>query len=311
MKKIKTDKSTQSICNTLAYHDIDILEKNAAAANKQIAKKGKTAIFRFDNIDMMITIPTYYVPKRNNSLGKIFAYVLSEIPFDAEGKPKTNEITIPIKAFVKDGLYAQKSNALRGLEMAGEVLRHIDIEITKQNRYNMSEMKGYSYRCDGLFTGFRIDDIKKNLLVHLNIDAPWKLFKNQYINVPDDWFTLSSRSFNLVQNIAIIARRSATTISKQGYIDIDLREIAFWLGLPNDKNYNQGKRDIKEPIQSAVDEANSIYSDFIIEKHYEMERHTTDFLNKGFIRVFVDGLTKAEIEIIARKRLSVSHATAL
>ena len=308
MKQIKTDKSTQSICNTLAYHDINDLENNATAAMKSVQRRGKKAIFLFDNLNMMVTIPVYYVPKRNNCLSKIFAYVFSEIPFDKEGKPKEKEIKIPIKAFVKDGLYAQKSNAMRGLETAGDVLRHIYIEITKQNSFNMSEMEGYSYRCDGLFTGFRIDDKKQNLIVKLNEDAPWRLFRNQYIDIPDEWFSLPSRTFSFVQNIAIVARRSATTIANKGYIDIDLREAAFWMGLPSDKDTRNSGKLIKQPIVDAIEEANGINSDFIMEPHFDTARPVSDFLNRGFIRVHIDGKTKAELVVISRRRALMRSA---
>ena len=305
MKKIKTDKSTQSICNTLAYHDTELLVDNAKASRKPVTKKKEKVLFEFDRLNMTVSVPTFYVPKNNNNLGKIFAYVLSEITFDISGRPTSNEVRIPLRSFAKDGLYARANTAMKRLETAGKVLAHIDIEIKKAYEFNKSAMENYSYRCDGMFTGFAIDKERRELVVKINDDAPWSLFHNQYINVPDEWFALTARTFDLAQNLAMITRRSATTISRHGFIDIGLREVAFWLALPDDKNYNQGRRDIKNPIDVSVDELNNIRSDFTIEKHYDMSRKTSEFLNKGFIRVYVDGKTKAELVSIASKRTNL------
>ena len=287
MKRLKTDKGTQSICNALAYNSRALLVENSRTTRKRITLNNNVIIFESADGNMIISIPNNLIPKYNNNLGKIFAFILSEIPFEANGNPKVSELRIPIKDFTSAGIYTKTGNAKRALTALGHILKHIDVEFT-------SEKPGeYDYRCDSLFSGFGF--MGKDWIVTINKKAPWSLFKNQYINIPEEWFSLSSRTFDLVQNVAMIVRRSATSVSKLGYVDIDLREIAFWLALPSDRDTRNSGKLIKMPIINSVAEANLIRSDFTFELFADEKRPVSDFLDRGYLRIFVNGETKEEV----------------
>lgn len=187
------------------------------------------------------------------------------------GKLKQDYISFPLQDAVDDGQYTNIRSARRGFEDASRTFSSFKGEKSSKEDFAL----------EVFFTGAHIK--KGQCYLFLNPRTAWGKVAGQYYTVmPRYYYALPDKASTLLRYIFYIARQRTKDIKEKGYFTIGFRSIQMHLNLPDEKTTKNPRRDIKDPIENAIEK--------IEEKH----RGTFNDTSLQFELLYKDGITIPE-----------------
>lgn len=95
--------------------------------------------------------------------------------------------------------------------------------------------------------------------VTLNPCINWAFIAQYFTNIPKWYYELSGRAADLLWHIFYMARQNTRQIAETGRFYINYRTIQAKLNLPDENRVQNTKRDIKDPIEDAIEEIEETY----------------------------------------------------
>lgn len=170
-----------------------------------------------------------------------------------KGNMNDNVVSFPLQKLVDKRLYSTVANARRAFNDAGYVLTAIRLNINEKSKNGKNDISVSDGGYIMPFSSMLIEN--GQCLVRLNEDVNWAPLLKDFFLMPDSWWALPDNASDLEYKVFRQARLNAKKI-KNGILsfNISLKSIAAWLNLPlNTKN---PKRNVKQPIETAVDQIN-------------------------------------------------------
>lgn len=156
-----------------------------------------------------------------------------------------------------------------------------------------------------LFTGATIE--KGQCFIYLNPRINWSFLTQYFTILPTYYFRLSNRASDLLYYIFYLARQNTKEIEERGYFTIGFRAIQHKLSLPSEKGLNNPLRDIKDPIEKAIeqieDEHKATYNnmEFTLLPVCDEEAPITDYLDNGYLKVELKGAFASNFIAISKE----------
>lgn len=265
-------------------HDIDI--DIQSAGNKRIIsiknKKGTVEI----------TVEIDDINELGTNGQKFLVLILNELCNQAlhNGELTQDYITFPLQRLIDENMYSSIRSARRGFESGTDGLQQISIKGTIR-KSPKSIISIASTRKP--FTG--TDIINNQCYVYLNPRMDWNFFAQAFTILPKYYFSLSSRAANLLFYIFILARQHTRDIANKEYFTISFRAIHSWLNLPGEKTAKNPQRDIKDVIETAIEEIETAHSqmynntEFALLPVYDENSSISEYLCNGYLKVSLKG----------------------
>lgn len=226
---------------------------------------------------------------------KIFDYVLSRtFENSSGGEFFSDTVTLTTRELVSLGIYKTTKGAREGLQDFGDIATRIRSSFKSQRGKTPS---AWAFVPMFSFAGFdgRIYKIRPNLNGS-EPQAMWKILLKNYSHSPKWRYQLQpKRSYSLCSYLFDLAGQNEKELSERGYFKVKIKTIAFELALPTLQETKNPGRDIREPIEKAVDEINALArqngakeEDFLL----RMENYSADpkaFVENGYIEVHLSG----------------------
>ena len=144
-----------------------------------------------------------------------------------------------------------------------------------------------------LFTGANIKG--GQCTVYFNPRISWSFIAQYFTILPRYYFKLPNRASDLLYYIFFLARQHTKDIEERGYFTIGFRAIQHRLQLPSEVGLNNPQRDIKQPIEDAIEaletEHSKLYhnTEFRLLPVYDEAASVKDFLDNGYLKVTLTG----------------------
>lgn len=170
----------------------------------------------------------------------------------ASGELVSKTLQITINELIAQGFYADAKGARRGFDNAMDILTSIKLHAeAKQGKNSTATAKAVEV----LFTGYERDK-KGNCFIHLNERIDWALLAQFYTVIPTYYPRLTSNGLDLLHTIFTYARykQNRESLAKNGYFNISLRAVQDTLCLPDEEKTKNPERDIKSPIDRAIED---------------------------------------------------------
>ena len=188
---------------------------------------------------------------------KIFTLALIKLCEQAlmSGNLVQTTLHIGVNELVEQGFYSSPQTARVGFDGAMDILTSLKLQAeVKQGKNSSSTAKAVEV----LFTGYERDN-KGNCYIHLNERINWAVLAQYYTVIPNYYPRLSSNGLDLLHMIFSYARlpQNRESVAKNGYFTISLKAIHATLCLPNEEKTKNPERDIKAPIERAIEDIES------------------------------------------------------
>lgn len=262
---------------------------------RQIISKGKNTetIIEIGDVERLIG--------SNKAAKKMFAYTLikmNEQAFDYNsGLLYKDEIEFSLQELVDMGYYCDKNAARRGFKKAMETLTSLKLRAVVKKGRNNIETAAAGIEGEGIlvmFTGSAV--AKSSCKVMLNYKINWQPLFQYFTILPKFAFQLGNRPFDLLYTIFYLARQNSKQIKEKGYFTISFRSIQQRLDLPEEGKTINPTRDIRQPLEDAVLDitkhlqAAGSNQEFIITPVYDDRANIKEYLNKGYLKIELNGL---------------------
>lgn len=161
-------------------------------------------------------------------------------------------LQITINELIEQGFYADAKGARRGFDNAMDILTSLKLQAEIRQGKNSSAT---AKAVEVLFTGYERDK-KGNCFIHLNERINWAVLAQFFTVIPDYYPRLTSNGLDLLHTIFNYARypQNRESIAKYGYFTISLKAVQATLCLPNEEKTKNPERDIKSPIERAIED---------------------------------------------------------
>ena len=169
----------------------------------------------------------------------------------------------------------------------------VKVKVEVEETEDTEETTGGKDVLEVLFTGGRIE--KGQCFIYLNPRINWSFLTQYFTILPTYYFRLSNRASDLLYYIFYLARQHTRDIEERGYFTIGFRAIQHKLSLPNEKGLNNPLRDIKDPIEKAIeqieDEHKATYDnmEFTLLPVCDEEAPIAEYLDNGYLKVELKG----------------------
>lgn len=198
-------------------------------------------------------------------------------------------ISFHLQELIDIGFYKTIQSARNGFKTAMDALTDIkvsgELQKTKKNKVSVI----------GLHP-FRKAWIDKNqCYIQLESDFNWRFIAQYFTILPLYYFKLPNRASDLLYYIFFLARQHTKDIEGRGYFTISFRAIQHRLQLPNEKGLKNPQRDIKQPIEDAIEQLETEHSqyygnmDFCLLPVYDDKASIADYLDNGYLQVTLKG----------------------
>jgi len=236
----------------------------------------------------------------NKPAKKLFVLALIKANEQAifNGELGRDYISFPLQELVDIGFYSTIQSARNGFKKAMDALTDIKIsgEIERTKKHKVSVI--------GLHP-FRVGYIDKNqCYIQLESNFNWSFVAQYFTILPRYYFKLPNRASDLLYYIFYLARMNTKKIEEQGYFTISFRAIQHRLQLPSEKGINNPQRDIKQPIEDAIEQLETEHSlqygntEFSLLPVCDDRANISDYLDNGYLQVSLTGaFAKTFIEI--------------
>lgn len=230
--------------------------------------------------------------KNNKPAKKLFIFSLIKANEQAihNGELTRDYISFPLQELIDTGFYGTVQSARKGFKSGMDVLTSLKLKGT------IRKTKKQETKVDALevlFTGYRIEN--NQCYVRLNYAVNWNFIAQYYTILPQYFFRLPNRASDLLYYIFYLARQNTKAIEDRGYFTISFRAIQHRLMLPSEVGSPNPQRDIKQPIEDAIEaietEHSSTYknTEFQLLPVYDDDANIRDFLEDGYLQVTLSG----------------------
>lgn len=208
-------------------------------------------------------------------------------------------ISFPLQELVDIGFYKSLRSARTGFKTGMDTLTSFKI----RGHIQKTKKKGFSIDAlEVLFTGARIE--KNQCFVRLNYAIDWGFIVQYFTILPKYYFALPNRASDLLLYIYYLARQHTRDIEERGYFTIGFRAIQHHLQLPSENATKNPQRDIKDPIDAAIEQIEDEHSrhynnmDFNLLPVCDEAATISEYLDNGYLKVSLKGdFAKTFIEI--------------
>lgn len=234
------------------------------------AKKNSETVFRF-------FIPPESLRNENATVVKFLTYLLCKT---AEQEVLTSSglikdtIILSLNEVCSRFGFASTRTAKQSLESALNLLERIPVQYVKKNDLGRQS----AGRSAGVV--FNYEEVNKGVYeVLLNGVLPWKEMSKQMAIIPVYAFKLKGRYANFMDYVSYRARQSIKEIEKNGCFYIKAETLRARLNLPEPEKTKQPQRDIRNWLESLVDEIDTYYGENNIpeEERFELIWTRTDY----------------------------------
>lgn len=199
-------------------------------------------------------------------------------------------VTFPLQELVDIGFYKDVRGARAGFNKGADALTSIKVK----GHVNKTAKTGSSVdRLEVLFTGAGVE--KGQCFIRLNYALDWRFIAQYFTSLPSYYFKLSNRASDLLYYIFYLARQNAREISEKGSFNISFRAIQHALLLPSEKQTKNPQRDIKDVIDSVLEEIEEQHratfnnTDLALLPCFDENAPITDYLDNGYLQVTLKG----------------------
>ena len=221
-----------------------------------------------------------------------------------DGQLTKDYISFPLQELIDIGFYKTPQSARTGFKAGMDALTSLKIK----GHIQQTKKRGSSIDAlEVLFTGANIKN--GQCTVYFNPRISWSFIAQYFTILPRYYFKLPNRASDLLYYIFFLARQHTRDIEERGYFTIGFRAIQHRLQLPSEAGTKNPQRDIKDPIDEAIEELETEHSllygntEFSLLPVYDEAASIKDYLDNGYLRV---GLTGA----FAQTYIEISKDTA-
>ena len=216
-----------------------------------------------------------------------------------DGQLTKDYISFPLQELIDIGFYKTPQSARTGFKTGMDALTSLKIK----GHIQQTKKRGSTIDAlEVLFTGANIKG--GQCTVYFNPRISWSFIAQYFTILPRYYFKLPNRASDLLYYIFFLARQHTRDIEERGYFTIGFRAIQHRLQLPSEAGTKNPQRDIKDPIDEAIEELETEHSllygntEFSLLPVYDEAASIKDYLDNGYLRVGLTGaFAKTYIEI--------------
>ena len=207
-----------------------------------------------------------------------------------DGQLTKDYISFPLQELIDIGFYKTPQSARTGFKAGMDALTSLKIK----GHIQQTKKRGSTIDAlEVLFTGANIKG--GQCTVYFNPRISWSFIAQYFTILPRYYFKLPNRASDLLYYIFFLARQHTKDIEERGYFTIGFRAIQHRLQLPSEVGLNNPQRDIKQPIEDAIEaletEHSKLYhnTEFRLLPVYDEAASVKDFLDNGYLKVTLTG----------------------
>lgn len=261
----------------------------------EVLEDGKRRQVSVINPKAKVTIELADIDKltgSNKPAKKLFVLSLIKANEQAifDGQLTKDYISFPLQELIDIGFYKTPQSARTGFKAGMDALTSLKIK----GHIQQTKKRGSSIDAlEVLFTGANIKG--GQCTVYFNPRISWSFIAQYFTILPRYYFKLPNRASDLLYYIFFLARQNTKDIEERGYFTIGFRAIQHRLQLPSEVGLNNPQRDIKQPIEDAIEaletEHSKLYhnTEFSLLPVYDEAASVKDFLDNGYLKVTLTG----------------------
>ena len=207
-----------------------------------------------------------------------------------DGQLTKDYISFPLQELIDIGFYKTPQSARTGFKTGMDALTSLKIK----GHIQQTKKRGSTIDAlEVLFTGANIKG--GQCTVYFNPRISWSFIAQYFTILPRYYFKLPNRASDLLYYIFFLARQHTKDIEERSYFTIGFRAIQHRLQLPSEVGLNNPQRDIKQPIEDAIEaletEHSKLYhnTEFRLLPVYDEAASVKDFLDNGYLKVTLTG----------------------
>ena len=207
-----------------------------------------------------------------------------------DGQLTKDYISFPLQELIDIGFYKTPQSARTGFKAGMDALTSLKIK----GHIQQTKKRGSTIDAlEVLFTGANIKG--GQCTVYFNPRISWSFIAQYFTILPRYYFKLPNRASDLLYYIFFLARQHTKDIEERGYFTIGFRALQHRLQLPSEVGLNNPQRDIKQPIEDAIEaletEHSKLYhnTEFSLLPVYDEAASVKDFLDNGYLKVTLTG----------------------
>lgn len=265
------------------------------ATTLEVYEDGKRRQIQLKSQKASVTIELADIDKitgSNKPAKKLFVLSLIKANEQAifDGQLTKDYVSFPLQELVDIGFYKSLRSARTGFLSGADTLTSLKVKgHIQRNKKTGSTID----TLEVLFTGAKID--KNQCFIRLNYTIDWSFIAQYFTILPRYYFRLHNRASDLLYYIFYLARQHTRDIEERGYFTIGFRAIQHRLQLPNEVGSPNPQRDIKQPIENAIEELETEHSKLYGNTEFSLlpvcddTAPIADYLNNGYLKVGLTG----------------------
>lgn len=265
------------------------------ATTLEVYEDGKRRQIQLKSQKASVTIELADIDKitgSNKPAKKLFVLSLIKANEQAifDGQLTKDYVSFPLQELVDIGFYKSLRSARTGFLSGADTLTSLKVKgHIQRNKKTGSTID----TLEVLFTGAKID--KNQCFIRLNYTIDWSFIAQYFTILPRYYFRLPNRASDLLYYIFYLARQHTRDIEERGYFTIGFGAIQHRLQLPNEVGSPNPQRDIKQPIENAIEELETEHSKLYGNTEFSLlpvcddTAPIADYLNNGYLKVGLTG----------------------
>lgn len=263
------------------------IKKNGDKRRISYSKGGTSVSVEIDDFRKVVN--------RNPQAKKILTRILIRASEQAihNGELTRDLVSFPLSELIGEGQYKNQDTARKGFYTVGDILTGLKVSGKIERGRKKTIQQGVHAV---LFKAVEINN--STCKVYLNELLNWALITPYYTGLPDYYFELPDRPAELLEYIFYMARQKSRQIAEHGFFTISLRAIQYRLNLPSEDSTKNPKRDIKDAIETAVDQILDKHvkyvpsgsdPDFLLVPLRDYNAPIKKYLDEGKLKVIIKG----------------------
>lgn len=261
----------------------------------EVYEDGKRRQIQLKTQKAQVTIELADIDKltgSNKPAKKLFVLSLIKANEQAihNGQLSRDYVSFPLQELVDIGFYKSLRSARTGFNSGMDTLTSLKI----RGHIKRSSNKGSAIDAlEVLFTGAKIEN--NQCFIRLNYAIDWSFIAQYFTILPRYYFRLPNRASDLLYYIFFLARQNTKGIESRGYFAISFRAIQHRLQLPSEVGNPNPQRDIKQPIEDAIEQLETEHSrlygntEFSLLPVCDDTKPIAEYLDNGYLKVSLTG----------------------
>lgn len=206
------------------------------------------------------------------------------------GQLTKDYVSFPLQELIDTGFYSTPQSARKGFNAGMDTLTSLKI---KGHIRQTKKRESAQDALEVLFTGARIE--RGQCTIFFNDRINWGFIAQYFTILPRYYFKLPNRASDLLYYIFYLARQRTKEIEERGYFTIGFRAIQSRLQLPSEVGNPNPQRDIKQPIEDAIEQLETEHSklygntEFSLYPVGEDTAPIAEYLDNGYLKVTLTG----------------------